>query len=189
MRLLDAVDASANPTFPRLQQVLAGHRPQSTEAERLRDQGRDPRKFQGNTRAVLQLLTLISRHRLLSRWGPFLDAVNITIEALTTKTLPSPAAAIEDGRRDQPISAPRTGRRVCRTRFTERRMRRQYSRRRAVRDSEAQSTWANAQYFRTGFAVQQGSRADPSPSRCIRPQRLLPLMPRRLFDLHYFQIQ
>ena len=83
-----------------LQQVLAGHRPQSTEAERLRDQGRDPRKFQGNTRAVLQLLTLISRHRLLSRWGPFLDAVNITIEALTTKTLPSPAAAIEDGRRD-----------------------------------------------------------------------------------------
>jgi hypothetical protein len=100
MRLLDAVDASANPTFPRLQQVLAGHRPQSTEAERLRDQGRDPRKFQGNTRAVLQLLTLISRHRLLSRWGPFLDAVNITIEALTTKTLPSPAAAIEDSRRD-----------------------------------------------------------------------------------------
>jgi hypothetical protein len=86
-----------------LQQVLAGHRPQSTEAERLRDQGRDPRKFQGNTRAVLQLLTLISRHRLLSRWGPFLDAVNITIEALTTKTLPSPAAAIEDGRRDEPI--------------------------------------------------------------------------------------
>jgi hypothetical protein len=83
-----------------LQQVLAGHRPQSTEAERLRDQSRDPRKFQGNTRAVLQLLTLISRHRLLSRWGPFLDAVNITIEALTTKTLPSPAAAIEDGRRD-----------------------------------------------------------------------------------------
>jgi hypothetical protein len=73
-----------------LQQVLAGHRPQSTEAERLRDQSRDPRKFQGNTRAVLQLLTLISRHRLLSRWGPFLDAVNITIEALTTKTLPSP---------------------------------------------------------------------------------------------------
>jgi hypothetical protein len=72
-----------------LQRVLAGHRPQSTEAERLRDQGRDPRKFQGNTRAVLQLLTLISRHRLLSRWGPFLDAVNITIEALTTKTLPS----------------------------------------------------------------------------------------------------
>jgi hypothetical protein len=62
-------------------QVLAGHRPQSTEAERLRDQGRDPRKFQGNTRAVLQLLTLISRHRLLSRWGPFLRAVNITIEA------------------------------------------------------------------------------------------------------------
>jgi hypothetical protein len=61
--------------------VLAGHRPQSTEAERLRDQGRDPRKFQGNTRAVLQLLTLISRHRLLSRWGPFLRAVNITIEA------------------------------------------------------------------------------------------------------------
>jgi hypothetical protein len=127
-----------------LQQVLAGHRPQSTEAERLRDQSRDPRKFQGNTRAVLQLLTLISRHRLLSRWGPFLDAVNITIEALTTKTLPSPAAAIEDGRRDYPISAPRTGRRVCRTRFTERRMRRQYSRRRAVRDSEAQSTWADA---------------------------------------------
>ncbi len=67
------------------QQVLAGHRPQSTEAERLRDQDRDPRKFQGNTRAVLQLLTLISRHRLLSRWGPFL--------------LPSPAAAIEDTRR------------------------------------------------------------------------------------------
>lgn len=63
------------------QQVLAGHRPQSTEAERLRDQGREPRKFQGNTRAVLQLLTLISRHKLLSRWGPFLDAVNITIEA------------------------------------------------------------------------------------------------------------
>jgi hypothetical protein len=66
----------------------------------LRDQGRNPRKFQGNTRAVLQLLTLISRHRLLSRWGPFLDAVNITIEALTTKTLPSPAAASDDGRRD-----------------------------------------------------------------------------------------
>ena len=82
------------------QQGLAGHRPQSTEAERLRDQGRNPRKFQGNTRAVLQLLTLISRHRLLSRWGPFLDAVNITIEALTTKTLPSPAAASDDGRRD-----------------------------------------------------------------------------------------
>jgi hypothetical protein len=54
------------------QQVLAGHRPQSTETERLRDQGRDSRKFQGNTRAVLQLLTSISRHRLLSRWGPFL---------------------------------------------------------------------------------------------------------------------
>jgi hypothetical protein len=62
-----------------LQQVLAGHRPQSTEAERLRDQGRDPRKFQGNTRAVLQLLTLISRHRPLSRWGPFLDAVNVDL--------------------------------------------------------------------------------------------------------------
>jgi hypothetical protein len=66
--------------------VLAGHRPQSTEADTLRDQGRDPRKFQGNTRAVRQLLTLISRHRLLSRWDPFLDAVNNTIEALTTNT-------------------------------------------------------------------------------------------------------
>jgi hypothetical protein len=53
------------------QQVLAGHRPQSTEAERLRDQDRDFRKFQGNTRAVLQLLASISRHRLCSRWGPF----------------------------------------------------------------------------------------------------------------------
>jgi hypothetical protein len=54
------------------QQGLAGHRPQSTEAERLWDQDRDFRKFQGNTRAVLQLLILTSRHRLLSRWGPFL---------------------------------------------------------------------------------------------------------------------
>jgi hypothetical protein len=65
------------------QQVLAGHRPQSTEAERLRDRGRDPRKFQGNTRAVLQLLTLIGRHTLLSRVGSIsiLDAVNMTIEA------------------------------------------------------------------------------------------------------------
>jgi hypothetical protein len=29
-----------------------------------------------------------------------------------------------------------------------------------VRDSEAQSTWTDPQYFRTGYAVQQGSGAN-----------------------------